>query len=53
MAGYVPVAPVGFEVLEELPSCEDKSIISEIYKPLQEFLYDPVPNLSDFKVSFT
>ncbi|GIX88755.1 hypothetical protein CEXT_475091 [Caerostris extrusa] len=46
IAGFVPVAPVGIEILEELPACKDPSIKNEVYKPLQEFLYDPIPDLS-------
>ncbi|GFR02136.1 hypothetical protein TNCT_500781 [Trichonephila clavata] len=46
IAGYVPVAPVGIEVLEELPPHKNPSVQNEVYEPLQEFLYDPVPDLS-------
>ncbi|KAG8197174.1 hypothetical protein JTE90_011332 [Oedothorax gibbosus] len=49
LAGYVPVAPVGYEVLERLPVCKDKYIISSIYEPLQKLLYDPVPDLKDIE----
>ncbi|CAL1284809.1 unnamed protein product [Larinioides sclopetarius] len=49
LAGFVPVAPVGFEVLEELPNCRDPSIKNQVYKPLQEFLYDPIPDLSSIQ----
>lgn len=46
LAGYIPVAPVGFEVLEELPANKDLGIKKQVYAPLQEFLFDPIPDLS-------
>lgn len=51
IAGYIPVAPVGIEVLEELPPLKNPEIKRQVYKPLQEFLYDPLPDLNHVQVS--
>ncbi|KFM61097.1 Abhydrolase domain-containing protein 14A, partial [Stegodyphus mimosarum] len=45
MAGYIPVAPVGIEVLEDLPKCSDANCKSHVYAPLQPYLHDPLPDL--------
>lgn len=53
MAGYIPVAPVGIEVLEELPACKNvEEIKKQVYPPLLQFLYDPVPDLSYIQVRY-
>lgn len=52
MAGYIPVAPVGIEVLEKLPTCKNLEIKKQVYPPLQEFLFDPLPDLSYVQVSY-
>ncbi|XP_015907734.2 putative protein-lysine deacylase ABHD14B [Parasteatoda tepidariorum] len=49
LAGYVPVAPVGIENLENLPGCTDLPVKNQVYVPLQPFLHDPVPDLSFIK----
>lgn len=49
IAGYIPVAPVGIEVLENQPSCKDLSIVQYVYEPLRPFLYEPLPDLQSIQ----
>lgn len=51
MAGYIPVAPVGYEILEKLPPCKNLEVKNQVYEPLQEFLQDPIPDLGEIQVS--
>ncbi|KAH7936862.1 hypothetical protein HPB49_005884 [Dermacentor silvarum] len=52
MAGYVPVAPVGWNVLEQVQcnTGEAPVDVSQVYPPLQVHLPKQVPNLSCIKV---
>nr|XP_050027197.1 putative protein-lysine deacylase ABHD14B isoform X1 [Dermacentor andersoni] len=52
MAGYVPVAPVGWNVLEQVQcnTGEAPVAVSHVYPPLQVHLPKQVPNLSCIKV---
>ncbi|XP_065294543.2 putative protein-lysine deacylase ABHD14B isoform X1 [Dermacentor albipictus] len=52
MAGYVPVAPVGWNVLEQVQCNTEEApvAVSHVYPPLQVHLPKQVPNLSCIKV---
>lgn len=52
MAGYVPVAPVGTELLEKVKRDSDGPPVksTDVYPPLQVHLPKEVPNLSCIKV---
>jgi len=52
IAGFVPVAPVGIEVLEELPTTKNSDWKNRVYLSLQEFLHDPVPDLTHIQVIY-
>lgn len=49
MAGYIPVAPVGIDVIEKLPAASEDYWSSSVYKPLQHLLYTPLPDLRNVK----
>ncbi|XP_049272826.1 putative protein-lysine deacylase ABHD14B isoform X3 [Rhipicephalus sanguineus] len=52
MAGYVPVAPVGWNVLEQVQcNTGDAPVdVSQVLEQLRAYLPNPVPNLSCIKV---
>lgn len=49
MAGYIPVAPVGIDVIEKLPASSENYWSSSVYKPLEHLLYTPLPDLRSIK----
>ncbi|CAN7988226.1 unnamed protein product [Ixodes hexagonus] len=52
LAGFVPVAPVGWDVLLKVKCSEGKGVgRNEVYTPLQVHLPDTIPNLSCIEAS--
>lgn len=54
LSGYVPVAPVGYDVLlrDHLPTPKGAGVErSDVYTPLQAHLPTQIPNLSGIEVS--